>query len=237
MQISHGSKAAQLTPVLDADGGGRQQASVLEKTPVLEQLTLRGMNIQYPFSRLILSGVKSVECRRYPLGHRNLAHKNEDLFLIETRGTGDLEGALMESERDFHKRRYQAEADWIGEDRRMAHSQAIERSLPFTWPSHGMREMEAFREMEASREVRLKQEREMVCARSLVESFGPPPAEGQAQVIGIVRFSRSEEYARAHRYDGHRRYSRGDQLVPRNMPPRWSQHRSLHRIKEGGHHD
>ena len=38
MQISHGSKAAQLTPVLDADGGGRQQASVLEKTPVLEQL-------------------------------------------------------------------------------------------------------------------------------------------------------------------------------------------------------
>ena len=38
MQISHGSKAAQLTPVLDADGGGRQQASVLEKTPVLEKL-------------------------------------------------------------------------------------------------------------------------------------------------------------------------------------------------------
>ena len=143
----------------------------------------------------------------------------------------------MESERDFHKRRYQAEADWIGEDRRMAHSQAIERSLPFTWPSHGKREMDVFRMMGASLEVRLKQEREMVCARSLVESFGPPPAEGQAQVIGIVRFSRSEEYARAHRYDGHRRYSRGDQLVPRNMPPRWSQHRSLHRIKEGGHHD
>ena len=34
MQISHGSKAAQLTAVLDADGGGRQQTSVLEKTPV-----------------------------------------------------------------------------------------------------------------------------------------------------------------------------------------------------------
>ena len=183
------------------------------------ELSLRGINIQYPFSRLILSGVKSVECRRYPLGHRNLAHKNEDLFLIETRGTGDLEGALMESERDFHKRRYQAEADWIGEDRRMAHSQAIERSLPFTWPSHGMREMEAFREMEASREVRLKQEREMVCARSLVESFGPPPAEGQAQVIGIVRFSESKQYH-------HRRFR-----------PIWSEDRSKHRIKEGGHHD
>ena len=38
MQISHGSKAAQLTAVLDADGGGRQQTSVLEKTPVLEKL-------------------------------------------------------------------------------------------------------------------------------------------------------------------------------------------------------
>ena len=119
------TEAAQLTAVIDR-----------HQQPVLQKLTLRGMSIQYPFSRLILSGVKSVECRRYPLGHRNLAHKNEDLFLIETRGTGDVEGALMESERDLHKRRYQAEADWIGEDRRMAHSQAIERSLPFTWPSH-----------------------------------------------------------------------------------------------------
>jgi hypothetical protein len=214
------TEAGQLTAFLNQVSFLRQaKKPVLEKTPVLEQLTLRGMNIQYPFSRLILSGVKSVECRRYPLGHRNLAHKNEDLFLIETRGTGDLEGALMESERDFHKRRYQAEADWIGEDRRMAHSQAIERSLPFTWPSHGMREMEAFREMEASREVRLKQEREMVCARSLVESFGPPPAEGQAQVIGIVRFSESKQYH-------HRRFR-----------PIWSEDRSKHRIKEGGHHD
>ena len=30
-------------------------------------------------------------------------------------------------------------------------------------------------------------------------AFLPPPAAGEAQVIGIVRFSESEEYARAHR--------------------------------------
>ena len=40
----------------------------------------------------------------------------------------------------------------------------------------------------------------------------PPPAAGEAQVIGIVRFSESEEYARAHRY------SRGDQQGRSGVP-------------------
>ena len=48
------------------------------------ELSLRGINIQYPFSRLILSGVKTVEVRTYRLGDRNLGGVNEDLFLIET---------------------------------------------------------------------------------------------------------------------------------------------------------
>lgn len=47
---------------------------------------LRGINIQWPFSQLILQGVKSVECRRYPLGRRGFALPREPLWLIETPG-------------------------------------------------------------------------------------------------------------------------------------------------------
>ena len=117
------------------------------------ELSLRGINIQYPFSRLILSGVKTVEVRTYRLGDRNLGGVNEDLFLIETPGSRNLKGALLD-------RRY---------------------------------------------------------------PIGPPPSV--AQVIGIVRFSSSEQYANkpTSRYQWHM--------------PSWNKHRSKHRIKEGGHYD
>ena len=117
------------------------------------ELSLRGINIQYPFSRLILSGVKTVEVRTYRLGDRNLGGANEDLFLIETPGSRNLKGALLD-------RRY---------------------------------------------------------------PIGPPPSV--AQVIGIVRFSSSEQYANkpTSRYQWHM--------------PSWNKHRSKHRIKEGGHYD
>ena len=49
-----------------------------------QQLTLRGLNINWPFSQLLLLGAKTVEARRFPLGHRNIAHAGEELFLIET---------------------------------------------------------------------------------------------------------------------------------------------------------
>ena len=117
------------------------------------ELSLRGINIQYPFSRLILSGVKTVEVRTYRLGDRNLGGVNEDLFLIETPGSRNLKGALLD-------RRY---------------------------------------------------------------PIGLPPSV--AQVIGIVRFSSSEQYANkpTSKYQWHM--------------PSWSKHRSKHRIKEGGHYD
>ena len=60
------------------------------------ELSLRGINIQYPFSRLILFGVKTVEVRTYPLGDRNLGGDYEDLFLIETPGSRNLKGALVD---------------------------------------------------------------------------------------------------------------------------------------------
>ena len=117
------------------------------------ELSLRGINIQYPFSRLILFGVKTVEVRTYPLGDRNLGGDYEDLFLIETPGSRNLKGALVDP-------RY---------------------------------------------------------------PIGPPPSV--AQVIGIVRFSSSEQYANmpTSKYQWHM--------------PSWIKHRSKHRIKEGGHYD
>ena len=117
------------------------------------ELSLRGINIQYPFSRLILFGVKTVEVRTYPLGDRNLDGDYEDLFLIETPGSRNLKGALVD-------RRY---------------------------------------------------------------PIGPPPSV--AQVIGIVRFSSSEQYANmpTSKYQCHM--------------PSWNKHRSKHRIEEGGHYD
>ena len=52
--------------------------------PSAQELCLRGLNVNYPFSQLILHGVKTVEVREYDLGHRNIAHADEELFLIET---------------------------------------------------------------------------------------------------------------------------------------------------------
>ena len=49
-----------------------------------QQLVLRGLNIQYPFSQLILDRIKEFEARRYDLGHRQIAHAGEEMFLIET---------------------------------------------------------------------------------------------------------------------------------------------------------
>jgi hypothetical protein len=60
-----------------------------------ETLWCRGLNINYPFSRLILEpplpeeagrevALKSVEVRTYDLGHRDIAQPNEEFFIIET---------------------------------------------------------------------------------------------------------------------------------------------------------
>ena len=46
------------------------------------RLLLRGLNIQYPFSRLILAGLKDTEVRDYALGYRNIARPDEEMFLL-----------------------------------------------------------------------------------------------------------------------------------------------------------
>jgi len=47
------------------------------------QLILSGVNIQYPISRLLLQGLKTVETRTYPLPKKYVL---EDMLLIETPG-------------------------------------------------------------------------------------------------------------------------------------------------------
>ena len=59
-----------------------------------QQVTLRGLNIQFPFSQLVLLGAKTIEARTYRLGKGNIAQAGEEMFLIETPGKG-MKGALV----------------------------------------------------------------------------------------------------------------------------------------------
>ena len=52
--------------------------------------TLPGLNIQWPWSSLILNGSKTVETRNYPLPK---SYIHQDLFLVETPGPSKADGA------------------------------------------------------------------------------------------------------------------------------------------------
>ncbi|CAE7576933.1 unnamed protein product [Symbiodinium natans] len=56
-------------------------------------LCLCGINIQYPWSRLIIAGVKTIEVRKYPLGKYPCFTAGQDVFLIETPGQRSTDGA------------------------------------------------------------------------------------------------------------------------------------------------
>ena len=49
-------------------------------------LCLRGLNIQWPFSQLILREWKTIEARGYVLGHRQIASADTETWIVETRG-------------------------------------------------------------------------------------------------------------------------------------------------------
>ena len=49
-------------------------------------VSLRGLNIQWPFSQLLLNGIKLEEVRDYPLNHRGIAKTQEEVFIVETKG-------------------------------------------------------------------------------------------------------------------------------------------------------
>ena len=59
------------------------RASTIER----QRLSLRGLNIQWPFSQLILKGIKGIEVRSHALGHKpHIARANKLMWLIETPG-------------------------------------------------------------------------------------------------------------------------------------------------------
>ena len=49
-------------------------------------LCRRGLNIQWPFSQLILTGDKTEEIRDYDLDHRGIANTGQQVWLVETKG-------------------------------------------------------------------------------------------------------------------------------------------------------
>ena len=51
-----------------------------------ETVSLPGLNVQWPFSQLILSGDKTVEVRPYALGWRNIGRPGVEMWLVETPG-------------------------------------------------------------------------------------------------------------------------------------------------------
>ena len=44
------------------------------------------MNVQWPFSQLLMLGVKMKEARKYALDKRGVANVGEEMWLVETRG-------------------------------------------------------------------------------------------------------------------------------------------------------
>ena len=71
---------------------------------MMQTLTLKGICIQYPFSRLMLGiaeRTKDIEVRGFPMapskGSHQFCHPNEEMFLIETppQGPADVEGVTL----------------------------------------------------------------------------------------------------------------------------------------------
>ena len=70
-----------------ADPSAAQRArSISGSSSASRIICRRGLNVQWPFSQLILCGAKSIEVRNYALGHRCIAKAGEEVWIVETRG-------------------------------------------------------------------------------------------------------------------------------------------------------
>ena len=58
-------------------------------------MSLCGLNVQYPWSRLLMLGCKTMEVRTYPLGQYRCFSEGQQMFLIETPGNRSAEGAMV----------------------------------------------------------------------------------------------------------------------------------------------
>ena len=114
-----------------------------------QRLSLCGLNVQYPWSRLLMLGRKKMEERKYALGHYQCFSEGEQLFLIETVGAGSTKGAIVDTEIGPPPSRAQvlgiitfAGATEFLDDRDFdSHRQdtLIEVDSPFDWWSSGAR--------------------------------------------------------------------------------------------------
>lgn len=64
----------------------RQRPDSLPSMSDAVSLSMRGLNIQWPFSQLLLKGVKTQEIRKYSLDYRGIAKTDEVVWIVETKG-------------------------------------------------------------------------------------------------------------------------------------------------------
>jgi hypothetical protein len=86
-----------------------------------------GINVQYPISRLILSRVKSIETRTYPIPSNYIG---KDLVLIETPGrTGQFRARAVAIIRFTNCFKYKSQREFYRDIKR----HHVSRSSPWAW--------------------------------------------------------------------------------------------------------
>ena len=77
---------------------------------------MNGINIQFPWSQLLIDGDKCVETRSYPLPEK---YEGEELALIETPGkSGDFKARIIGIITFSHSFKYPNEQAWIDDNNR-----------------------------------------------------------------------------------------------------------------------
>jgi hypothetical protein len=77
---------------------------------------MNGLNIQAPWSNLLINGTKSVETRSYPLPQK---YEGVELALIETPGrSGKFKARIIGTITFSHSFQYETKADWLNDHNR-----------------------------------------------------------------------------------------------------------------------
>jgi hypothetical protein len=92
--VDEGTTGRATGSTIPIQGHAGAESQTEQGTSATSSLSLPGLNIQWPFTQLILAGVKTIEVRTYELGHRNIAHPNREVWLVETI-SGSLKDATV----------------------------------------------------------------------------------------------------------------------------------------------
>lgn len=91
------------------------------------KVAFTGINIQFPISRLILSGEKTIETRTYPIPPKLIS---EDLVIIETPGrSGAFKSRMVGLIRFANSFEYESEPAFYRDERK----HKVSRSSPWAW--------------------------------------------------------------------------------------------------------